>query len=85
MADARALHVAAVCGNRIGKDRSSKAPLEPGQTLAVRGRHYVIDALHTGRDGQLRVQGTWRGDRLSETVIWPYNDVRRRIVPGSTS
>ncbi|HKM62486.1 MAG TPA: hypothetical protein VJY39_08350 [Acidisphaera sp.] len=66
-------------------DRSSKAVLEPGQTLAIRGRRYVIDAVHTGRDGQMHVQGTWRGNRLSETVIWPYNDVRRWVVPASTS
>lgn len=62
-----------------------QARLEPGRTLIVRGRHYVIDALHTGRGGEVHVQGTWRGDRLSETVIWPYNDVRRRVAPDSTS
>jgi hypothetical protein len=62
-----------------------QACLEPGRTLIVRGRRYMIDALHTGRGGEVHVQGTRKSDRVSETVIWPYNDVRRRLAPDSTS
>ena len=47
-------------------------PLEPGQTLMVRGRRYVIDALRTGRNGDTQVQAT------------RYNDVRARVATDST-
>ena len=55
--------------------RHPQPQLEPGQTLLIRGRLYVIDALHTARDGQTHVQATWRGDRRIETVLWRYSDV----------
>lgn len=64
--------------------RHRQAPLEPGQTLMVRGRRYVIDALRTGRNGETQVQATWRGDRLIETVLWRYNDVWARVATDST-
>ena len=56
--------------------RASEAPLEPGQTLNIRGRRWVIDGLHRGRDGVVQVQVTWKGDRRSETVVWPADAVR---------
>ena len=63
------------------KSRTVQVPLQPGQTLSIRGRQWVVDALRTSQNGEVHVQVTWRGDRQSETVLWPYDDMRGRMAP----
>ena len=67
--------------DRMPESRTVQVPLQPGQTLSIRGRQWVVDALRTSQNGEVHVQVTWRGDRQSETVLWPYDDMRGRMAP----
>jgi len=65
------------------ESRNVQVPLLPGQTVSIRGRQWVVDGLRTSQNGAVHVQVTWRGDRQNETVVWPYDDMRGRMAPGT--
>jgi hypothetical protein len=45
--------------------------LQPGETVMIRGRSWVVDGLRPGRNGKMEIQTTRRVERLTETVRWP--------------
>ena len=64
----------------MAEEPSLPPDLELGAILMIKGPPWVVDALWTGRNGDVRIQTTHRTERRSETVLWPA-DVVQGLVP----
>ncbi|HKM63739.1 MAG TPA: hypothetical protein VJY39_14735 [Acidisphaera sp.] len=64
----------------MAEDPSVPLDLQPGSIVMIKGRSWVVDALRTGRDGDMEIQTTRRTERRSETVLWPADVVQGLVL-----
>src|SRR5208337_2621289 len=75
----------------MAEDPSVPLDLQPGSIVMIKGRSWVVDALRTGRDGDMEIQTTRRTERGAKRCSGPptwFRDsccgVARRAPPASS-
>ena len=63
-------------------DQTRTLDLQPGRTVVIRGRSFVVESLRRGRNGDVQIQATRRTGRWSETVLWPAEAILGQAIPG---
>jgi len=63
---------------RVTDDQTRTLDLQPGGTVVIRGRSFVVESLRRGRNGDVQIQATRRSGRWSETVLWPAEAIEGR-------
>jgi hypothetical protein len=57
--------------SRMTEDPCRMLDLQPGRTVVIRGRPFVVESLRAGRNGEVQIQAIRRTERWSETVLLP--------------